>query len=239
MQKLLVLAMVLVLAITVTAGIGIANISQNANTTVVGEPKAKSQSVEPEQEAAKEEPIPEQIPIQQAIPEPKNDVADALPQPPAQNPRPVRRDLLGETVSLEEARNRANFTVLVPSGLPPEVVLQNVRLGSWYSSDVVSLFYSGLTVIEEKIGPNVNASLRAENAIRENQLSTSPYKPTLQRFAYAGADGFGYGTWVYVQEGERTNNPGAISFIWNGAHYLITGYRTYNELAKIALSMLQ
>jgi hypothetical protein len=231
--------MVVVLAITVAAGVGIANLSQNANTTLVNGPKTKSQLVEPAQDADRV-PIPEQIPVEQAIPEPKVDAPDALkPLPPAQNSKPARRDLLGETVSLEEAKNRANFTVLVPSALPPDIVIQNVRLGSWYSSEVVSLFYSSLTIIEEKVGPNVNASLRAENAIRENQLNPNPNKPRLQRFTYSGADGFGYEPWVYVQEGERITNPGMISFVWNGAHYMLMGYRPYNELAKIALSMLQ
>ena len=122
----------------------------------------------------------------------------------------------------------------------PIYILQSVRLGSWYSSDVVSLFYSaGLTIIQEKIDPSLNASLIAENAIRENQLNINLNKPRLQRFAYAGADGFGYDQWVMVQDGERITSPGAISFIWNSGHYFVMGYKSYSELAKIALSMLQ
>ena len=143
-------------------------------------------------------------------------------------------------MSLAEARGRANFTVLVPSVLPGGRLLQSVRLGSFSSAERVSLFYSGgLTIIEEKVDPNVDAALRAENAIRENRLSTGLYKPRLQRFAYAEADGFGYDPWFYVEGEERFLALGAISFIRHGAHYVLTGNMSYNELAKIAISMLQ
>ncbi len=245
MEKLLALAIVAVLAITVAAGVGIANMSQNGNTLAAPEPKAKNQIIaKPSQEADKnnQAPIPDQIPVQLPKMEPKVDApGDMKPQPRAQAPaKATPRDLLGQTVSLEEAKNRANFTVLVPAVLPQDNILQSVRLGSWYSSDVVSLFYlGGLTIIQEKVAPNVNASLIAENAIRENQLNPNLIKPRLQRFAYAGAYGYGYDQWVIVQDGERTTSPGAISFIWNDAHYIIISYKSYNELAKIALSMLQ
>ena len=245
MQKLLALAILVVLAITVTAGVGIANMSQSGVTLAATGPKANNQiTAKPAQEADKnnQAPIPDQIPVQLPKPEPKVVVPDDVkPQPPAQDQaKPVYRDLLGQTMSLEEAKRRANFTVLVPAVLPQENMLQSVRLGTWYSSDVVSLFYSGgLTIIQEKVSPNANASLIAENAIRENQLNTNLNKPKLQRFVYSGADGYGYAQWIIIQDGERITSPGAISFIWNNAHYVIVSYKSYNDLARIALSMLQ
>jgi len=245
MQKLLALSIVVVLAITVLAGIGIVNLSQNGNTLAAAEPKARNQIIaKPSQEADKNNqiPIPDQIPVQQAKPEPKADIPDAVkPQPPPQEPaKAAARDLLGETVTLGEARRRSNFTVLVPPILPENRTLQQVRLGSWSSPDRVSLFYSGgMMIIEEKANPNVDPALLAENAIRENRLSSSLYKPKLQRFIYAGADGFGYDPWLYGEGDDRVASPGAISFIWHGAHYAIIANLSYNELVRIAISMLQ
>ena len=245
MQKILALSMVVVLAITVLAGIGIVNMPENGNTLASTEPKAKNQIVaKPSQEADKNNQIqiPDQLPVQQAKPEPKVDAPDAgKPQPLPQEPaKAASRDLLGETVSLEEARRRSNFTLLVPPILPGDRVLQQVRLGSWASSDRVSLFYSGgLMIIEERASPNIDPAVVAENAINENRLSVSPQKPRLQRFIYAGADGFGYDPWLFGEGDDRIASPGAISFVWHGAHYAIVANLSYNELVKVAISMLQ
>jgi len=154
-----------------------------------------------------------------------------FPSQLGQRPPPVPEEAYGPIISLEDARGKAGFPVLVPSKLPGSVTLQRVRMTP--SNDRVTLFYSGgFTIYEEKITSveNFNATRAAE--------ATMAAGPHVKRFSYGGAIGVGVDPQP-KEAGKPDLGPGAVTFWRDNTSYFMQGSFTFAELRDTAISMLQ
>jgi len=153
------------------------------------------------------------------------------PSQVVERPAPIAEDAYGQLVSIEEARSKATFTVLVPTKLPGDVTLQRVRLMP--SNDRVTLFYSGgFTIYEEKITTveNFNATRAAE--------ATMQAGPHVKRFSYAGAVGVGVDPQP-KEAGKPDLGPAVVTFWRDSTSYFMQGPFTFVGLRDTAISMLQ
>jgi hypothetical protein len=97
---------------------------------------------------------------------------------------------------------------------------------------MVTFFYSNdIKIIQAKEDETVNAT-RLIEALAEKS-------PRMKLFELSGAEGVGHDPWVQIYEGERIDHPGELNFWMDGIHYAIVGDLSFDEMVKIAISMLE